>query len=60
MGAKSRAAGDSVQIGSLCHQMSIDDDDSDDSGGYLFLQNEGFLQSHYYIYIYIIMNKYFF
>ena len=58
MGAKSRAAGDSVQIGSLCHQMSIDDDDSDDSGGYLFLQNEGFLQSHYYIYI--IMNKYFF
>ena len=60
MGAKSRAAGDSVQIGSLCHQMSIDDDDSDDSGGNLFLQNEGFLQSHYYIYIYIIMNKYFF
>ena len=52
MGAKSRAAGDSVQIGSLCHQMSIDDDDSDDSGGNLFLQNEGFLQSHYYIYIY--------
>ncbi len=60
MGAKSRAAGDSVQIGPLCHQMSIDDDDSDDSGGNLFLQNEGFLQSHYYIYIYIIMNKYFF
>ena len=52
MGAKSRAAGDSVQIGPLCHQMSIDDDDSDDSGGNLFLQNEGFLQSHYYIYIY--------
>ena len=41
-----------------CQPVSIDDDDSDDSGGYLFLQNEGFLQSHYYIYI--IMNKYFF
>ena len=53
MGAKSSAAGDSVQIGSLCHPLPIDDDDSDDSGGNLFLQDRGNLQSHYYIYKYI-------
>ena len=36
MGVKSGAAGDSVQMGSLCHPLPIDDDDSDDSGGNLF------------------------
>ena len=41
----------------LPHQsVSIDDDDSDDSGGYLFLHSRGNLQSQYYIYIYIILN----
>ena len=32
MGVKSSAAGDSMQMGSLCHPLPIDDDDSDDSG----------------------------
>ena len=32
MGVKSSAAGDSVQMGSLCHPLPIDDDDSDDRG----------------------------
>ena len=36
MGVKSGAAGDSVQMGSLCHPLPTDDDDSDDSGGNLF------------------------
>ena len=36
MGGKSGAAGDSVQMGSLCHPLPIDDDDSDDRGGIYF------------------------
>ena len=38
MGGKPGAAGDSVQMGSLCRSLPIDDDDNDndDSGGNLF------------------------
>ena len=31
MGGKPGAAGDSVQMGSLCRSLPIDDDDTDDS-----------------------------
>ena len=56
MGVKSRAAGDSVQMGSLCHPLPIDDDDSDDSGVIYFckigaIYRATIIYNIYYIYI---------
>ena len=54
MGEKSSRAGHSVQIGShvsRCQSMTMT---AMTVGGHLFLQNEGNLQSQYYIYIYNI------
>ena len=56
MGAKSRAAGDSVQMGSLCHPLPIDDDDSDDRGVIYFCKIGAIYRATIiYIIIYIIV-----